>query len=204
VQAVNQIVDRCGWCGVQTALNEVARSTKEFVDTEYGNVETKSWVVYECVSCNRPTLREEWFSDIHGEAIPETLLPTGERDNSALPRTVAKAWQAALAVRHVEPNAFAVLVGRTLEVICNEEGATGATLQQKLHTLVSAGRLPGPIAQMSTQLRQIRNLGAHASSDEVTSTDVPVIFEFADAILEYLYRAPAKIAAVQARLAKAP
>lgn len=56
---------------------------------------------------------------------------------------------------------------------------------------------------MAQKLREIRNLGAHASpSDEVKPADVPVIFDFADAIIEYLYRAPAKIAAVESRLAK--
>ena len=35
---------------------------------------------------------------------------------------------------------------------------------------------------------------------EITEEDAPVMGEFADAILEYLYRAPAKVAAVQAAL----
>ena len=56
------------------------------------------------------------------------------------------------------------------------------------------------LANMADQLRQIRNLGAHAGAGDVTAEDVPVIAEFADAILEYLYRAPAKVQAVQARL----
>lgn len=198
----NQIIDRCGWCQVQTALNEVARHQKDFEQEDYGLVESRSWVLYECVSCGRPTLREEWWHEYLEEGSTDTLLPTGERDDSALHPEVARAWKAALAVRYVEPNAFAVLTGRTLEVIARVEGAQGKTLVQKLTDLARSGRVPGPLADMAQTLRQIRNLGAHDTGDEVKATDVAAIFEFADAIIEYLYRAPAKIKAVEARLGK--
>lgn len=57
---------------------------------------------------------------------------------------------------------------------------------------------------MTHQIRQIRNLGAHADEDddEVTEADAPLMLDFLTAILEYLYVAPAKIAAVQSRLNK--
>jgi hypothetical protein len=203
--ADRQIIERCGWCGVTTALNEVARHrVREGSDEDWGVIETVCWVLYDCVSCNRPTLREEWWHEGLEEGSEDTLFPSAdERDDSTLPAPVAKAWEAALAVRHVEPNAFAVLTGRTLEVICQEEGANGRTLVQKLTDLGDSGRIPGPLATMAQKLREIRNLGAHASpSDEVKTADVPVIFDFADAIIEYLYRAPAKIAAVESRLTK--
>ena len=39
--------------------------------------------------------------------------------------------------------------------------------------------------------------------DDVTEEDVPIILDFLEAILEYLYVAPAKVAALQVRLTKA-
>jgi hypothetical protein len=107
-------------------------------------------------------------------------------------------------VRYVEPNAFAVMVGRTLETACNHENAQGRDLTTKLNHLASTGRIPKTLADMAHQLRQIRNLGAHDAEDEVTEADVPIIQDFLEAILEFLYVAPAKIAAVQARLKKTP
>jgi hypothetical protein len=152
------------------------------------------------VSCDRPILTEFWYFDGTEEFEETTLLPSASTDNSALPGPVEKAYEAALAVRHVEPNAFAVLIGRMLEVVCLQEGATGKNLVERLTVLADSGRIPGPLAHMAQQLRQIRNLGAHAATDEVREADVPVISEFAEAILEYLYRAPAKVAAVSDRL----
>ena len=103
---------------------------------------------------------------------------------------------------NIEPNSFAVQMGRTLEAVCNYEKAAGKTLSDRLNNLVSSGRIPPTLAQMAQQLRQIRNLGAHDVDDEVSEQDVPIILDFVEAVLEYLYVAPAKIAAVQARLNK--
>jgi hypothetical protein len=58
------------------------------------------------------------------------------------------------------------------------------------------------LAEMAQQLKELRNLGAHDAEDEVTNEDVPTIISFLEAILEYLYVAPAKIAVVRARLKK--
>jgi hypothetical protein len=47
-------------------------------------------------------------------------------------------------------------------------------------------------------VKELRNLGAHDAEDEITEADVPIILDFLEAILEYLYVAPARVAAVQA------
>ena len=196
-----QIVEKCSWCGVRTALNEKASAKVSYsFDEESGWEEVQTWFLYQCVSCNRPTLKELWEYPGAEDETLNTLMPAGTSDEASLPDPVVNAWKAAQAVRHVEPNAFAVLVGRTLEVICREEGAKGKNLVESLRILADSGRIPGTLGEMAQKLRQIRNLGAHAASDEVRQADVPIIQEFADAILEYLYRAPAKIAAVEARL----
>jgi hypothetical protein len=118
-----------------------------------------------------------------------------------LPDVVSKDYEAALLVRHIEPNAYAVLVGRLLERICQEQGIAGKEpLARKLQRLAEGGAIPPVLAEMADQLRQIRNLGAHAEAGEVADEDVPVIAEFIEAIVEYLYRAPAKVETVRQRL----
>jgi hypothetical protein len=87
-----------------------------------------------------------------------------------------------------------------LEAACNHEQAQGRTLAQKLNYLAQNGRIPNTLAEMAHQLKELRNLGAHDAEDEVTENDVPIILDFLEAILEYLYVAPAKIEAVRTRL----
>jgi Domain of unknown function (DUF4145) len=69
-----------------------------------------------------------------------------------------------------------------------------------LDQLADEGVLPRPLAEMGHQLRARGNLGAHAGDVKVSVEDLPVIEEFVEAILEYVYRAPAKIAAAQSSL----
>lgn len=69
-----------------------------------------------------------------------------------------------------------------------------------LDELADGGVLPRPLADMGHQLRARGNLGAHTGTAKVSAEDLPVIEEFLEAILEYVYRAPAKIAAARASL----
>ena len=92
------------------------------------------------------------------------------------------------------------MIGRTLEAVCNHENAQGRNLAQKLNDLAQKDKIPNTLVEMAQQLRELRNLGAHEAEDEVTETDVPIIIDFVEAILEYLYVAPAKIEAVRTRL----
>lgn len=48
--------------------------------------------------------------------------------------------------------------------------------------------------------RKLGNLGAHDDEVEIQAADVPAIEALADAILEYLYRAPATLDAVKGSL----
>jgi hypothetical protein len=56
----------------------------------------------------------------------------------------------------------------------------------------------GPWPKLRTSFASSGNLGAH----DAEAADVPVIADLAEALLEYLYRAPAQLAAVQAGLAQ--
>jgi len=199
----------CGHCGNQKTweLHEPHATEKQHPS---GNSEVSVYKVYStlmCSTCSQPTLRQTnmLYFEVDTELVEastETLYPIEMAQLSNLPEAIERKYKAALKVRYIEPNACAVLIGRTLEAICNHEKAQGKDLAHKLDYLASTGRIPQTLAQMAHQARQFRNLGAHDDEDEVTETDVPMIIDFAEAILEYLYVAPAKIEAVQARLNK--
>lgn len=168
--------------------------------------DVKSWYMWECLGCLHPTIVEHYYAVSVDEIIFDEklniLYPTDKTPLNDLPETIKKRYLAVLKVENIEPSACAVLIGRTLETICNYEKASGKTLSEKLNNLVQSDRIPKTLAEMAHQLRQIRNLGAHDAEDEVTEEDVPIILDFLEAILEYLYVAPAKIAAIQTRLHK--
>lgn len=209
----------CGHCKKVTVFELRGEGTKNgaVIDENYhdGQVIT-TWRILECQWCKRPTLEEIEtdysfkMDDVYGWMEPVsykiTILYPEDKPVKApltdLPEMIEKKYLATLKMQNVEPSACAVLAGRALEAICNYEKATGKTLSDKLNNLVGSDRIPRTLAEMAHQLRQIRNLGAHDAEDEVTEEDVPLILDFLEAILEYLYIAPAKIAAVQRRLKK--
>jgi hypothetical protein len=206
--AVRRRIDLCPHCGNRTALEHRAQYTVREADPqEDGMYWVIEWALLECVSCSRPLLDEIETEDFgyagSRSEVTTTLYPMisgGSRDG--LPEGVAEAYDAAARVRLVSPSAYAVLVGRLLERICLDKlPEAKGTLFANLRLMADEKLIPGPLADMADQLRQIRNLGAHAHpDDEVQPDDVPAITEFTEAIIEYLYRAPAKVEAVRARL----
>jgi Domain of unknown function (DUF4145) len=201
----------CGHCGNQTVweLHEPYETDKKSSKRTWEVSEYKVYTTLMCSTCFQPTLRKTImvYLEVDNELVEgetEILYPTKIVQLKNLPETIEKKYQAALRVRFIEPNACAVLVGRTLEAACNHENAEGRNLAQKLNELAQRGRIPDTLAEMAQQLRELRNLGAHDAEDEVTEEDVPIILDFLEAILEYLYVAPAKIEAVRARLTRLP
>jgi len=103
-------------------------------------------------------------------------------------------------LRHISPGAFAVQVRRALEFICNEQGATGGTLFEKLKALVANKTFPGHFAEMTDLMRKVGNLGAHAGDDEVDYWDAELLDEFFRFVVEYVYITPSRILRLKQRL----
>lgn len=216
-------VMKCVHCGKQSVFHLRAEGTRygaslpssiDIYKIDYDGTAITTWRILECALCAKPTIVQEtveyWFDHRYyraaeiGSVETNVLYPEPKIRTplTNLPEAIEKKYLAALKVQDIEPSACAVLIGRTLEAVCNHEKAEGKTLAVKINNLLTSNRIPKTLAEMAGQIRQIRNLGAHDAEDEVTDEDVPIILDFLEAILEYLYVAPAKIAAVQARLKK--
>jgi hypothetical protein len=130
------------------------------------------------------------------------LYPKPPEALDGLPTNIAKAYQAARAVSKIDANAFGVLIGRVLDFICIDRKAEGETLYERLKDLANKGSIPGPLADMSHQLRVLRNIGAHADLGELSFREVPILDDLCRAILEYVYVAPHRVAQVEARIKK--
>ncbi len=207
----------CGHCGNRAIFHRRAEGTKNGDVPDYSGKYDGQYIIYwrvlECASCGEPTLEqtrveysiEPNIGEVLQESYGQTILlyPVDKPPLANLPKTIEKRYMDALGSKDVSPSAFAVLAGKTLEAVCNNEHMTGSTLEIKLKNLIGSDRIPPVLAQMAQQIRLIRNLGAHDAEDDVTEEDVRITLDFLEAILEYLYIAPAKIEALQARLTKA-
>jgi hypothetical protein len=222
-QDMGQNMGRCNYCGNHTLhltlqiftlqINhdndnlEIDYQEVEEIIKKAGRADELTWLIQECVTCKGLLLKEKHIHEDEDEGQYgweefKILYPVTKAPSENLPSPVMKVYEAALKVKPIDPSAFAVLAGRILEAACNHEKAQGRNLAQKLEYLAKSERIPTTLVKMAQQVRLLRNLAAHDAEDEVTEKDVPIILEFLEAILEYLYVAPAKIQAVQKRLTR--
>jgi len=164
-----------------------------------GNV----YEMLQCPACDGVTFQRGYFHDqFPDEWDPVVLYPTEATKVVGLPPAIERAYAAALAVKGIEAHAFAVLVGRLLEIICLDKGAQGRSLFEQLNSLAQNGVIPQQLVQIANGLRNFRNIGAHAAGVQLSENEVPVIEALCRAILEYVYGAPNLVALAQDTLDK--
>lgn len=132
----------------------------------------------------------------------EILYPMSEKTPQGLPSTVSNAYQAALKVRGIDANFFAVGLRRVLELVCIDRQAEGRALHEQLTNLARRGEIPERLADMAHGLRQLGNIGAHASEGALTKDEIPFLDKLCQAILEYVYYAPHLLGQVEQRLSQ--
>jgi len=188
---------RCGHCGniapmrIPTRYSAVCKH--EDPATSYPWEAGDIYEVLVCPACQQVTFRTYgWNDSMESEAdvTYKTLYPQSIRIPVGLPVEIEKAYLAAIKVKAIDSNAFAVLLGRVLERVCVDRSATGDSLHKRLSDLAGKSEIPAKLVDVAHGLRHLRNVGAHADLGELTSEEVPILDDLCRAILEYVYTAP--------------
>jgi uncharacterized protein YutE (UPF0331/DUF86 family) len=87
-------------------------------------------------------------------------------------------------------------------MICIDKKANGKVLSDKIKSLAEKGIIPQQISQIALGLKDLRNIGAHADLGELSDNEIPIVEELINAILEYVYEAPAIIEKVNIEIQK--
>ena len=95
-------------------------------------------------------------------------------------------------------SAAVVLCGRALERLAKLK-APGRTLSNGLTEMKAQGVIDERLFQWATALRKERNLGAHATDEEVTKENAQDVLAFTVAIFEYVYTLAEKYEEFMAR-----
>ena len=201
----------CPYCANSAPMRELSKTTVYSQSTPVRGPYIEEfeklliWQIIECPACRKHLLREGWYAplvdDENGPSY-KVIHPTIKEKDYSLPPSIEKAYRAAQKVRHIDPNAFAVLLGRLLDMICLEKEAKGKSLSEKINNLSDRRVLPEPISQIALSLRALRNIGAHADLGELSEAEIPIVEELTNAILEYVYAAPAIVTKVRSEIEK--
>ncbi|MBM4829588.1 DUF4145 domain-containing protein [Streptomyces althioticus] len=99
--------------------------------------------------------------------------------------------------------ATAVMVRRTLEGMCVDQGTSKKQLFAALGELRDSNKIEGRLFDWAQALRVLGNQGAHFSKDPVSREDAQDALELAEALLDYIYVFTAKYEEFQQRRGKA-
>lgn len=93
------------------------------------------------------------------------------------------------------------MVGRTLEAVCVEHfpESSKLTIFKGIELLHNEGIISNQLKEWADQLRVLRNIGAHATTEMVSDEDAREALDFLKAILENLYDLSPKFDSFMAR-----
>jgi hypothetical protein len=152
-----------------------------------------TYQVLKCHVCPDVTVRSFYWHDDMPPELPvdfKILFPSDPKMPIGLPESIEKAFRAAIKVRSVDANAFGVLIGRVMDMVCRDRGAEGRFLGNKLADLAAKGEVPQKLVEVAEKLTKLRNVGAHAELGELTPREVPIVEDLCRALLDYIYTAP--------------
>jgi Domain of unknown function (DUF4145) len=198
---------KCSRCNNVAPMRIIGTATDSTTDRFDDGPPIEHGTLYEilsCPQCKGVTIRSgSWHDSMDREDWSAKVIYPSERQRiEGLPSTVENEYRAAEQVSSISPNAYAVLLGRVLDVVCNDRNASGNTLHERLSDLAARHEIPKNLADMAHKLRQLRNFGAHADLGALTDEEVPILAALCRAVLEYVYSAPRLVERVEKLIAK--
>ena len=200
---------KCGHCNNRAPMVRVAEYSQ--VCSNCDEQSAMQWdagdifLLLLCPACGGVILVSFHYHDMMdppGSEDFKTLYPTRGRFPLGLPKRIMKAYEAAMKVKTIDANAYAVLIGRMLEMVCDDRNAVGKTFYDKLADLAAKKEIPEKLVGVAHGIRGLRNIGAHASEGDLTPAEVPILDDLSKAILEYIYSAPFLAGQAEERLQK--
>ncbi|MFF0204414.1 DUF4145 domain-containing protein [Streptomyces sp. NPDC005017] len=121
--------------------------------------------------------------------LPTTLWPSTSSELSHLvPDRLRRAHEEArLCFSAKAYAATVVMVRRTLEGVCADQGTTAKILMKALEELRDSGKIEGRLFDWAQALRVLGNQGAHFTDVEVRRDDAEDALALSEALLDYIY-----------------
>lgn len=159
-------------------------------------------IVCICETCNA-VLLYDGISQGETGVWPALAYPRDTQLDRAAPEPIRAIYNEAALVKRNAPNAFAMLIRKGIEAICDDRGAANGTLIVRLKVLSDKGEIPPVLAEVTDILRIVGNTAAHGALQSITSPMTWAIDDFFRTIVEYVYVAPSNLAEFKRKLSKA-
>jgi hypothetical protein len=151
-----------------------------------------------CPRCGGIVVLE--VSDPNQPAVIMSMLPEDDgagRVNN-VPQDVLDYYRGAIRVLDAGvPDAAAVQLRRTLEAAAAHFGIDSGPLIQRIKKLIEAGLITKDFGKVLDHVREVGNVGAHASDVRVDEETARRALRFTTAVLRNLFEIPAELAALE-------
>ncbi|MDC7120264.1 DUF4145 domain-containing protein [Cellulomonas fimi] len=191
----------CGHCGLRDAhMRVLTPEPLRAKPLSQRAAPVRFYVALACPRCGGVTLIEHNDPQAPGRIISITPSPDQDGlDVAHLPEDVARYYGDARRVLDAGvPDAAAVQLRKTLEAAAAHHGATDRVLVKRIEALIEAGLVTRQFGEALTLIRQVGNVGAHASDEHVTQETVERALRFTTLFLRNLFEVPAELAAATA------
>lgn len=193
------VVYMCRSCDKPTAFEIL----KTHILPEEGPPEEYSFA--KCEVCNKPAvfMREDMGDGFDNDSFYRVYPAHGRHLAFFMPPLVRASYDEAVLCENAKAwTACVVLVGRTLEAVCRDSAPKEKTLAGALKTMLSAGVLSQEVYDWASELRVIRNYGAHATEEKIDWQDAREALDFLQVILELMYELRPKFQKFRSRRKK--
>lgn len=165
----------------------------------------EQWRLLQCSHCRQVSL--EWREDFGGgfqDDDGQLIYPAERALSSDVPKGLVDEWtEARTCLKNKSYKACAVMVRRTLEGTCKENGVTERNLANGLKKMLTEGRIDQTLFDWANELRVVGNEGAHYTGKPVSREDAEDALSFAEALLDHIYVLRKRFADFQERRAEA-
>lgn len=120
----------------------------------------------------------------------------------SVPHEVQLCYREAHEIKNRAPNAYAVMIRKCIEMICDDRKIKKWTLQKRLQELSDRWEIPPTILELTNILRELGNSWAHSWKLSITIPMTRDIEKFFQAIIEYIYIAPSMIKSIKIKITK--
>lgn len=208
--ANHEIGDRvfiCPWCEKPTTAGVRGVAIWDgYSESGVQGSPAEEYVLVQCQRCGRPAvqLREDFGRGFEDDE-PAIVFPAPQRLSPGVPHDLRREWAEARTCFDAKAyTACVVMVRRTLEGTCKQQGVTERNLQRGLRALYDQGLIDGTLAEWADALRIVGNQGAHYTGRTVSRGDAEDALHFAEALLDHVYVLRQRFQAFQRRLEKHP
>ncbi|WP_406269033.1 DUF4145 domain-containing protein [Actinacidiphila glaucinigra] len=178
---------QCQTCDAPSLGTE--RGTSDLVPGPDDEFDPTRYILVSCDKCQAPQLLVQ-FSGHYDWEEPKRAWPLDPSEplSQSIPKPIQREMSEARACFKAKLyTATAVMVRRTLEGMCFDQGTTKKALFQSLQELSEAGKIEGRLLEWAQALRVLGNQGAHFSKDSVGREDAQDALSLAEALLDYVY-----------------